>query len=179
MHKCDSIQDNRGFSVVELLVIVGMLAVLAGFSIPMITSSVRDMQLIADARNISTSMTYARLSAASQMTRYQANFDVANSQWSISKLNRTTGNYEIQGSANTLGVGVANSHIAFKATTSPAPTGFPTTSAATITFNSRGIPIEGARAIYLSNQGFDYAITVSLTGKVQLMRYKNSVWTNQ
>ncbi len=179
MHRYKVLKNSQGFSVTELLIIVGMLGIMASLSIPMLTSSMKDLQLLSDARSIASSLSYAKLSAASQMTRYRFSADLDSNQWSIEKRNPSSGTFEIQGPSNALGNGVADSHIEFKATSSPAPTGFPTTSATTVTFNSRGIPTEGARAIYLSNLDANYAVTVSLSGKVQLMRYKNSAWTNQ
>jgi Tfp pilus assembly protein FimT len=179
MPERDLRKSNRGFSLVELLILLGILGIAAGLSVPMLASTMRDMKLISDARNISTSASYAKLSAASQMTRYRLSFDLGNNRWSVAKLNRTSGNFEVQGPANVLGNGVAGNGIAFKATSSSAPSGFPAASSTTITFNTRGIPIEGASAIYLSNQDADYAITVSIAGNVQFLRHKNSQWTTQ
>jgi prepilin-type N-terminal cleavage/methylation domain-containing protein len=179
MLECDPRKNNRGFSLVELLILLGILGITASLAVPMLTSSMRDMQLIADARSIATTATYAKLSAASQMTRYRLSFDLDRNRWSVAKLNPITGEYEIQGTAKALADGVAHNGIAFKASASSAPSGFPAASSTTITFNARGIPIEGARAIYLSNANADYAITVSLAGKVQFLRYKSSLWTSQ
>ena len=179
MDKFEARRNNQGFSLVELLIMLGMLGLAAALSVPMLTSSMRDLQMISDARSIATSATYAKLSAASQMTQYRLSFNLANNQWSVAKLDRTSGNFITQGSTSTLGNGVANSGIAFKANASSAPTGFPAASSATITFNSRGIPVEGASAIYVSNSNANYAITVSLSGKVQLLRYKNNQWSSQ
>jgi len=179
MHECHVKDCERGFSLPEMCIILAITAIMAAFSIPMVSSSMRDLQLISDARNIATTLTYAKLSAASQMTRYRLSFNTGNNEWSLSKLNRTSGNYEIQGPTNALRDGVADSGITLKSTSSSAPSGFPTTSSATITFNSRGIPIEGASVIYISNRNADYAVAVSLSGKVQFLRYTNSQWTSQ
>jgi Tfp pilus assembly protein FimT len=179
MRNCHLKKDTQGFSLVELSLVVGMTAVLAAFSIPMFSSAMRDMQLISDARSIATTLSYARLSASSQITHYRVSFDLNNNQWTLSKLNRSNGNFETQGSTSRLSNGVANSGIAFKSTSSSAPTGFSTSSSTTITFNSRSIPIEGASVVYLSDQNNNYAVTVSLSGKVQFLRYKSNQWVSQ
>jgi prepilin-type N-terminal cleavage/methylation domain-containing protein len=169
------IKGARGFSMIELSMVLGLIAVTTAFSVPMLTNSMRSMQLISDARSIATTMTYARMSATSQMTRYQLNFDLGNNTWNLQKRNRNTGNYEIQQAVNGLSNGIAHSGIAFRTTSSTAPTGFPTTSSTSITFNSRGIP-NGIAIVYLSNNEMNYAVSVSLAGKVQVWRFQNEQW---
>ena len=63
MHE-NRLKIDRGFSLVELLIMMAMMAVLAAFSVPMLTSSMRDMRMMADAKNIATTVNYARMSAA-------------------------------------------------------------------------------------------------------------------
>lgn len=139
----------------------------------------------ADCRSIAAALTYARLSATSQLTHYQLSFDLGGNKWSVQKLNRATGNLDLQGALNTLSSGLASSGIAFRAASASAPAGFPTTSSASITFNSRGIPTNGAgipttdNVVYISGAGNDYAVTVSLAGKVQLWRNRSGQWLPQ
>ena len=64
-------KNNHGFSLVELAMLVGMTAVLTAFSVPMLNDSMKEMKLIADAKNIATTLTYAKISAISQMNRYR------------------------------------------------------------------------------------------------------------
>jgi Tfp pilus assembly protein FimT len=167
------------------MVLLAMMAIVAAFSLPKLSSSMRSWQLAADARDIATTLTYAKLSAASQMTHCQLSFNLAHNQWSLQKYNKGTGNYDVQGATNQLSSGQANSGIAFRSSSSAALSGFPTASSASITFNSRGIPIDSTgkpttnNVIYLSDGSDDYAVTVSLSGKVQLWRYRNSQWSAQ
>ncbi len=180
-------ERERGFSLTELTMLLAIVGILLASSIPILSSSMRSWQLGADARKIVTSLTLAKLSATSQMTHYQLSFTVAENKWSLQKWNRSSSPnaYELQGAETTLSEGIANSGIAFKSSSSSAPEGFPTTSSATITFNSRGIPINGANnptgdnVIYLSDAGTDYAVTVSLAGKVQLWRHQDGQWVSQ
>lgn len=170
-------KEARGFTMIELSVVLGMIVVVAAFSVPMLTNSMRNMQLIADARNIATTMTYAKMSAMSQMTRYRLSFDLDSNTWRLLKRNRATGEYEPEQAINGLSNGVSHSGIEFKPSATTAPNGFPTSSSTTITFNSRGIP-ESAGIIYISNDELDYAVSVSLAGKVQIWRYQNNQWTS-
>ncbi len=172
-------ENDRGFSLIEVSMLTVMMAILLAISIPLLGSAMHSMQLISDARSIATTMGFAKLGAASQVTRYQLSFDLANNQWSLRRLNRSSGNYELQNSVNQLSSGVAHSGIAFKNTSSSAPSGYPTASSTTITVDSRGIPREGASIVYISDSDRDYAVSMSLGGKVQVWRYLNSQWIRQ
>jgi prepilin-type N-terminal cleavage/methylation domain-containing protein len=172
-------RNDKGFSLIELSLVLAMMAILAAFSIPMLSSSMHSMQLISDARSIATTMTYAKLSAKSQMTHCRLSFNLTHNEWSLQRLNKSTGNFQILQDTNGLSSGVANSGIAFKSTSSTAPSGFPTASSTNITFNSRGIPIEGTGIVYLANRNENYAVSASLSGKVQVWRHRNNQWVSQ
>jgi prepilin-type N-terminal cleavage/methylation domain-containing protein len=179
----DSMNENgrhSGFSLVELCIVLAATAVLAAFSVPMFNSSLRGMQLSSEARNIATTLTYAKLRAMSQMTNCRLSFTLDSNQWTLQQLVRGTTNFTQLGSVNTLSLGVENSGIAFKSSSDSAPTGFSTTSSTTITYSSRGTltPLE-ACIVYLSSQTDDYAISVSISGKVQVWRHRDNQWTTQ
>ena len=173
------IKGERGFSLTELVIVLAILAIALGFSIPMLSSSMRGWQLASDARNITTTLACAKLSATSQLTHCQLSFNLIGNEWRLNKFNKTTGVYDLQGSTNALSSGLANSGIAFKSSSNTAPPGFPMDSSASITFNSRGIPIDATgkptanSIVFLSDTIDQYAVTVSLSGKVQLWRYRN------
>lgn len=168
---------NNGFSLVELSMALALTAVLAAMSAPFLSSSMRSMQLESDARSIASTMRYAKLGASSQMTRYRVSFALDSNQWRLEKRNRTTGLYELQQANNELSSGIANSGIAFKGTSSSAPAGFPTTSSTVIEFDTRGVPTAGVGIVYLSNDMTNFAISVSLAGKVQFWRQEDGAWT--
>lgn len=175
MMRENGIKETRGFSLIELCVVLAATAIMAAVAVPMLTTSMRGMQLLSDARNIASSMTYARMSATTQMNRYRVAFDLGNNVWNLQKLNRGTGEYEPFEADNGLCGGIANSGIAFKTVSATGPSGFPTTSATAVTFNSRGMP-NAASAIYLSNEDTHYAVSVSIAGKVQVWRLQNGQW---
>jgi Tfp pilus assembly protein FimT len=157
------VEDDGGFSMVELLMFLGTAVILMAISIPMLSSSMRNMQLAADARSIATTLTLAKLSATAQMTQYQVTFDLPGNEWRLDKRNRISGDFELQQDVNGLSGGVANSGITFKDSSTTAPAGFPTASSTLITFDSRGIPREGMSIVYLTNSDDDYAVSVSLS----------------
>ena len=174
MHKI-CFRGNRGFSLVELTMVLGLTAVAAAFAVPILTESVRGMQLASDAKKISTTMSYAKLSATAQMTSYRLSFDLDSNQWRLLKRNGN-GEFELQETVKDLSEGVDNSGIAFKATSDSAPEGYPTSSSTSITFNARGLP-DGIGVVYLSNEDGDYAVSISLAGRVQVWKLNNNQWT--
>jgi len=179
MTKFDLKKNEHGFSLLELAAVLAITAITAAFSVPMLSSAMRAIRLAADAKNIATTMTYAKMSAASHMTRYRLSFDLAHNKWNLERLNKSTNSFEIQQAIKELSDGIAHSGIAFKNDSSSSPSGFPTASANAITFNSRGIPVEGISIVYISNAEEDYAVSASLSGKIQVWKHQNSQWTPQ
>jgi Tfp pilus assembly protein FimT len=168
--------DCRGFSLTELVVMLSITTIMAAVSIPMLTSAMQGIQLNADAKSMATTLTYARVNAAAQLTRYRMSLFVGRNEWELSKWNKTSRTYDLEQATNMLSTGISNSGIQFKASSGTAPAGFPTTTSNTITFDSRGIPMDGAGIIYLSGRNADYAITIAASGKIQLWRFENSQW---
>ncbi len=180
MIEIDAKPQERGFSLTELIMLLLISAILLAISVPLLGSAMHSMQLISDARNIATTMGYAKLAAASQMTRYKLAFDSTNNEWRLLRRN-SSGTYVLQNDVNQLSSGMRNSGIAFKSTspTGTAPSGFPTTSSAAVTIDSRGIPREGASIVYISDNARNYAVSMSVGGKVQVWRYRDSQWVAQ
>jgi len=171
--------NNRGFSMVELSMLLAITAILAAFSIPMLSSTMHSMQLASDARSIGSTMSYAKLSATSQLTQYRLTFSLSEKEWRLDKRNRDSGEFELQQDVHGLSGGGSESCISFKSSSGTAPTGFPTASSTTITFDSRGIPREGASIIYLTNGDEDFAVSASLSGKIQVWKSVNRNGTSQ
>ena len=176
---------DPGFSLVEVLIGLMLFAALSALAVPILSSSIRNMQLFADAQNISTTMSSARLSAKSSMTPHRMSFDLDNNQWRLEKFNANTGVFELQQDVNQLSSGVTGSGITFLRKSLSHPGIFPSQSSQTITFNTRGIPVDGSNVptsnniIYLSNRGTDFAITITLTGKVRVWKKKDGQWEAQ
>jgi Tfp pilus assembly protein FimT len=175
-------KDARGFSLVELCILLGMVMLVSAFAIPSLSSAMRGMQLSADARNIASALSYAKLSAISQMKRYRVSFILAENRWQVEKFNSTSGLFEAELEGNALST---ESGIAFKTDASAALTGYPAYSSNAIIFNSRGIPVDDSgvpttnNVVYISKADSDFAVSVSLTGKVQVWKYSSSQWCSQ
>jgi Tfp pilus assembly protein FimT len=178
-----AMKDTAAFSLIELCLAMAAMAVLGAISIPMLSSTMRGMQLSSEARKIATALMDAKLSASSQTNPYRVFFKHAENSWQLERFDQTAGEFVAAGAENTLSDGLANSGIAFRINSSLAVTGYPASSSESITFNARGFPIDDAGAptasnvIYLSDADADFAITVTLTGKTQVLKKTDNSWT--
>lgn len=176
---------DPGFSLVEILIVLALAAALAAISIPIISSSLRNMQLAADAQNISSTLSAARLKAKSTMTPYRISFDLGSNRWSLEKFNPNNGQFELEQAVNQLSSGLAGSGIRFLEKSESHPGIFPSESSGTITFNTRGIPVDinnmptSNNIVYISKSGSDYAISTTLTGNVQVWKNNKGRWEAQ
>jgi Tfp pilus assembly protein FimT len=175
-----NLKENKGFTLAELSLVLGLTVILSALSIPMLSSAMDDMQMISDARSIATALTYSKISSTAQMTHYRVSFDLAGNEWSVAKETaQNSGVFETEQAINSLCNGDASSDIAFKSTSTTAPDSLPTDSSSAITFNSRGMPIGGAQVVYLSKSDADFAVGVSLTGRIQIWRNVDDQWVSQ
>ena len=83
--------DQKGFSLIELMVVVGIVALLAGISTPMISSWMTKVRLKNTARDISTMLYNARANAISKSLEYRVRFDEANKTYSLDRGNAFSG----------------------------------------------------------------------------------------
>jgi prepilin-type N-terminal cleavage/methylation domain-containing protein len=179
--------ESRGFSVVELLIVLAMAGILSAFAIPTLSSAMRDMQLASDARSISSALTVARIKATTMMTPYRVRFDLDENKWSLEKYDSSSSSYAVEQDTNELSTGMAGSGITFgKNGGTGVVAGYPSSSSTAITFNTRGIPVDGSgqptsdNIVYVSKPDADYAVTVSLTGKVAVWKKDESQgWVDQ
>jgi Tfp pilus assembly protein FimT len=172
-------KNDRGFSLAELCLLLALTAITVTLSVPMLSSSMRGMQLMGQARSIASTLQLAKLSAIAQTTRCRMSFDLGNNNWTYERYNLAAAQWDTQQSVSLCEGGISNNGIAFVANSSTAPSGCSTTSSNSITFNSRGIPTAGAAIIYLSNSTTDYAVSVSISGKVQMWKHQGSQWISQ
>ena len=179
--------NESGFSLTEVTLVVGLLLLFSALSIPILSSSFRAWQARSDAQNISTVLLSAKFRAVSRANRYRVAFDVANNSWTLERYDNAGGSWVAEGSPMQLSSGLYHSGIQLQASSSSAPTGFPTASSTSIIFSTRGIPIDPANSwrptannvVYLSGDQANYAVTVSMAGRVQLWSLNGSTWVSQ
>jgi prepilin-type N-terminal cleavage/methylation domain-containing protein len=183
--------SERGFSLIEIMLVVGMIGVISGMAVPMMGNSLGNFRLSGDARGLANAMSLTRMQAASNFTQTRLYVDLSLKAYhtEICQKNGITCTWIPQGGTKALSTYQEN--YSFGAVTSP-----PQSTQATITqspacltddgvaigntactvFNSRGIPVDatgapyGENAFYLTDGTAVFGVTVSVTSAIRLWR---------
>ena len=174
-----------GFSRVELLVVVAVMLVLAAISIPQVWGLVETYRVGADARSIAVQLTLARISGGAQNTDARINFNSCTSgstKYQLEIYSQSSSAWQQQGGQTGLSTGVSYGYGSIST-----PVGSQssiTNSPCYVEFNSRGLPIDSSGnptanyTIYIiNNQNLCFAVTVLLSGRIQVFEYTGSAWT--
>jgi len=176
--------SSRGFSFLELLFALGIMAVLLAVALPSLVGANRTFRLEGSARAISHQLALARMRAASQFTksRLTANLTAGSYQIEVCTVKGATNctTFTAEGGAQFLSTSVS---FGLGALTTPAGTQTSIAQDSSIIFNSRGIPVDDAGAptgesvLYLTNgAGAFYAVSVSASGGIGVWRYTGTAW---
>lgn len=179
----------RGFSLIEVLVVLACLTIVSGMAVPMLGSTLGGFRLSGNARSLTSTLGLAKLRAASGFTRTRLFVDLAANSFHV-ELWQKAGppGWVVDGGTVALsqtvrfGLGVvATAPPNTQAAIAQAPAclgndGAAIANTACVIFNSRGIPVDaagapfGADAIYLTDNTAVMGITLSATGLTRLWR---------
>ncbi|HET8784954.1 MAG TPA: prepilin-type N-terminal cleavage/methylation domain-containing protein [Candidatus Limnocylindrales bacterium] len=183
-------RDEGGFTLIEILVVVGLIAVISVIAIPMSGNALANFRVSGDARSVSNSISVAKMRAAAKFSRTRLFVDLDGETFRIETWDKESGDWVAEGGSTALSSGV---DFGYGIATEPPPDtqgtigqaalckdkdGDDIANSACILFNSRGIPVEDSTpgtsfpptaddAIYLTNGTQLFAITVSATGMVR------------
>lgn len=190
-----SLRRESGFTILETIIVVGIVGVLAVVAVPLFGNAIANFRLSGDARSVSNAISVAKMRAASDFSRVRLYVDLTGKTHHIESLDKTTTppHWTTEGGSSYLSQGVSFSYGAV--TTAPpntqatigmgtsASTPKCTTDAgvdiggtACIMFNSRGVPIDttgapiGTDGLYLTDGSAVNAVTVAATGMVKSWR---------
>lgn len=174
---------TRGFTLIELMVVVGIIGVIAVIAMPQTSRTMAGMRLRADGRNVANAISLAKMRAGSGNTRTRVAVTTASNSYVLQIFNRATNTWQTEGGTMRLSPGVS---FGFSSVPTPPPdtqlaigqspacmdNSSPAVAIAgshCINFNSRGIPIDGngdvfaGHGLYVTDGTGVYVTTITAT----------------
>jgi prepilin-type N-terminal cleavage/methylation domain-containing protein len=184
---CRRLSSHGGYSLLEIVVVVGLIGVISAIAVPMMANSLGYLRLSGDARNVSNAIALSKMRAASIFSRTRIVIDLSGESFHVETFDHTTAIccWNVDGGTTHLsqnvtfnfGVVGAPPPNAQATIGQPAPcldnTGAVIANRSCILFNSRGVPVDSTgtsgvvTAVYLTDGSAVYGVTVSATGMVR------------
>jgi prepilin-type N-terminal cleavage/methylation domain-containing protein len=183
------LRSSRGYSLIEILLVVGLIGVVSAIAVPMTANSLKYFRLSGDARSMSNAVALAKMRAASIYSRTRVYVDLTTKGFRVDYWDTATSTWIADIGSIYLSQGVTYSY----GVVSSAPPNTQTTigqaavcktnagvdiaNTACVMFNSRGLPIDSTGslppevyALYMTDGTAVFAVTVSSTGMVRTWR---------
>jgi len=180
---------QNGFTLLELLVVLGLSGVIAAIAVPMMGNTMADFRLSGDARGLHSALSAAKMRAAAAFSQSRLFVDLDGGSFHVEILSKgATPSWVAEGGTTYLSTGVApgfgdietppanTQHAIGQAPQCVTAAGVAIGNTACVVFNSRGIPIDttGAptanAAVYVTDGSAVYGVTVHAGGMIELWK---------
>lgn len=185
----DRRNGERGFSMLEMMVVVGLVGVISAIALPMFGNAMAYFRLSGDARSASNGIALGKMRAASVFSRVRLFVDLGGRSYHLETFEKSADPaccWVASGGTTYLSAGVSFGHgvvgTAPPNTTQPSigqppfcktDTSADIANTGCIIFNSRGVPVDPSGnpgtvdTLYLTDATAVYGITVSATGMIR------------
>lgn len=174
---------QRGVSLLEILIVMGIMLVVAGIAIPKVLTIVQNLRTSGDARDLNGTILMAKMRASSNYAQARVHANLTANTFYVEVKPSGAAGWTTEGGTQNLSTNVtfgygstASPPASTQTTIGQAPLCDGTANTACITFNSRGIPVDstntptGNDALYVTDGKSASAVTVSVTGLTQIWR---------
>ena len=184
----NSPHSENGVSLLEVIIVTGLVAVIGAFAVPMFGSAIASFRVSGDARSVMNAVAVAKMRAAADFSRSRLYVDLSADTFHLERWDKTTSTWVTEGGTSSLSSGVS---FGYGVITVPPPNtqgvigqaaqciddmAMPIANTACFMFNSRGVPIDAsfaptsADALYVTDGAVVYAVTVAATGMSRMFR---------
>ena len=164
-------ERNAGFTLIELMVVIGILSIMSSIAIPNIISWLPDYRLRSATREIVSCLQDAKLRGVKENLRAVVIFDQTNESYTAFVDNVPVGgNWALDATETIIRQGTMPAGVDIQSVSATSTTSY------TFGFNKRGLSDAGANRLQLINNKSNYSrIIVNLPGRIRVQMSSDGI----